>query len=195
MKFKIFISIVFIAIIFILWILFGGGDGENTKENLKNSPAIFKEEKGGKSVSVSTTSSASAQTQKYENIKYGFSFDYPNDFKISEFEEEEGRFILTAQNGETGRSLQIYITTYDDKGFVASKERILRDVPDMPFSNSADIVVADKAKGVAFFSRSEAFGETAEAWFADGRNFYQATAKAEDVKVLEEIIKSWEFEQ
>lgn len=67
-------------------------------------------------------------------------------------------------------------------------------MPDLPFSNSVDVVIGGKARGVAFFSRNDAFsGETAEIWFADGRNFYQATAYRKDVKILEEIIKSWKF--
>ena len=59
-----------------------------------------------------------------------------------------------------------------------------RDLPDLPFSDSADVVAGDKAKGVAFFSENEAGGATAEVWFADGRNFYQATTLAKDAKIL-----------
>ena len=133
-------------------------------------------------------------TKAYVNSVAGFSFNYPDDFTVSEFVEEDGKIALTMQKAKTGEGFQIYITTYDDHDFVVSAEQIRRDLPDLPFSNSADVVVGGKTKGVAFFSENEAFGgPTAEVWFADGRNFYQATAYRKDVKILEEIIKSWKL--
>ena len=175
------------------WFFFGAKKERKSTENLDYSPMIFKEESAEKTKTDEESSSLSSQNNKYENVKYGFSFNYPDGFTVSEFVEEGGKIVLTAQNAKTGQGLQIYITAYDDPNFLVSKESILRDVPDMPVLNSADVVVDGKAKGAAFFSENESFGKTAEVWFADGRNFYQATAYRKDVKILEEIIKSWEF--
>lgn len=196
MKFKIFIIAVFIIIISILWFLFGGGeDAVNLGENSDSSAEIFKEEKSEKSDSVSMTPPASAQTKKYENIQLGFSFSYPSDFTVREFPEDGGKIALIIQNKKTSQTVQIYITSYDDSDFAVSAEQIKHDLPDLPFSNSADVIAGGKAKGVAFFSQNEAFGgATAEVWFADGKNFYQATAYGKDAKILEEIIKSWKFQ-
>ncbi|MEK7123693.1 MAG: hypothetical protein AAB851_02245, partial [Patescibacteria group bacterium] len=124
----------------------------------------------------------------------GFSFNYLADFTASEFSEDEGKISLIIQNGKTGQTVQIYITPHNDPDFAVSAEKIKMDMPDLPLSNSADVIVGGKAKGVAFFSQNEVFGgDTAEVWFADGKNFYQATSRAKDVKILEEIIKSWEL--
>lgn len=178
-----------------LWIFFGDGNGKRGTENRDSLPAIFKEEKSEKSVSVSTAPPASAQTKKYENGKYRFFFNYPDGFAVSEFAEEDGKIALIIQNEKTDQTVQIYITSYDDPDFAVSAEQIRRDLPDLPFSNSADVVVGGKAKGVAFFSENEAFGgATAEVWFADGKNFYQATTYGKAAKMLEEIIKSWKFQ-
>ena len=164
--------------------------------------AIFKEEKSEKTISVSSvlapsdSDSDSAQTKKYENTQYGFSFKYPASFTLGEFPEDEGRISLTIQNSKTNQIIQIYITPYEDSDFTVSAEQIRRDLPDMPFSNFADVIAGGKAKGVAFFSQNDAFGgETAEVWFADGKLFFQATASAKDAKILEEIIKSWKFQE
>lgn len=168
-------------------------------ENDNLSPVIFKEEKSEKTNSISTTppvSAQSAQIKKYENTQYGFSFNYSDEFVASEFTEDGGKIALIIQNEKTKQAIQIYITSYDDLDFAVNAEQIRRDLPDLPFSNSADVIVGDKAKGVAFFSRNEAFGgDTAEVWFADGRNFFQATVYRKDVKLLEEIVKSWKFQQ
>lgn len=129
----------------------------------------------------------------YTNGKISFSFNYPDGFTVSEFAEADGKIALTVQNAKTGEGLQIYITAYDDPNFVANKKSILSDVPDMLFLNSTDVVIGGKAKGTAFFSQNEAFGDTAEVWFAKAGHFYQATAYRKDVWLLEAIIKSWEF--
>ena len=132
--------------------------------------------------------------KNYTNDKAKFSFSYPSNFIVNEFESEGNKKTLTIQNVKTGEGLQIYITPYEDSDFTVSAERIRRDLPDLPFSNSADVVVGSKAKGVAFFSENEAFkGQTAEVWFADGKIFFQATASAKDARLLEEIVKSWRF--
>ena len=194
-KTKILIIIAVLAILSVaVWFFFGAKNEQKITENTDSSTAIFKEEKGEKTNSLSTAPLASTQTNKYENVQYGFSFNYPDGFAASEFPEDEGKISLIIQNAQTGQVIQIYITPYDDSDFAVSAERVKRDLPDLPFSNSADIVVDGKAKGTAFFSENEAFGgETAEVWFADGRNFYQATAYSKDAKMLEEIIKSWKL--
>lgn len=186
----------FIAIAgaFGVWFFFNAQKAGDITEKNNSSPTIFKEEKIEKSVSVSTVPPASTQTQKYESVQYGFSFNYLGDFTAKEFPEDGGKIALIIQNEKTKQVVQIYITLYDDRNFVVSAEQIRRDIPDLPFSNSADVIVGGKAKGVAFFSKNEAFGgATAEVWFADGKNLYQATTYGKDAKFLEEIIKSWEF--
>lgn len=180
----------FIAIIiaFGFWFFYSA-----KKENLENLTAIFKEEKREKSVSVSMVPPAFAQTQKYENVKYGFSFNYQSDFTVREFPEDGGKTALIIQNEKLKQAIQIYITSYDDPDFAVGAEQIRRDLPDMPFLNSADVMVGGKAKGLAFFSQNESFGETAEVWFAHDGKFFQATTYGKDAKLLEEIIKSWRF--
>lgn len=191
---KILISCFIIISIFGVWLFLNAQKADNIAENNNSSPMIFKEEKDGKADSASLL--PPTLTKKYENVQYGFSFSYQSDFAVSEFPEDEGKMSLIIQNEETDQTVQIYITSYDDHDFVVSAERIRSDLPDLPFSNSADVAVGGKAKGVAFFSENEAFGgDTAEVWFADGENFYQATAYGKDAKLLEEIVKSWKFQQ
>ena len=192
---KILTIIGVIVVIATAWFFYGAKSEYKTRKISDSSPLIFNEEKSGEMdyAPAATSSSTSAQTKKYENAQYGFSFNYPTGFTIREF-SEEGRISLIIQNEETSQIFQIYITPFNDKNFEVTSERIKRDIPDLPFSNSADVAVGGKANGVAFFSENEAFkGKTAEVWFADGKLFYQATASVKDAELLEEIIKSWEF--
>ena len=180
------------------WFFYGAKSEYKTRKISDSSPLLFNEEKSEKTISVSSvlapSDSASAQTKKYENTQYGFSFNYPAGFTTSEFLESDGKNALIIQNKKTNQAVQFFITPYNDNSFEVSSERIKRDIPDLPFSNSADVVVGGKANGAAFFSENEAFGgPSAEVWFADGKLFYQATASVKDAKLLEEIIKSWKF--
>ena len=189
-----------IATAVILWFFYGSKNEGKTTVSPDSSMAIFKEEKSEKTISVSSvlapSDSVSAQTKKYENTQYGFSFNYPASFTLGEFPEDESGISLIIQNAKTKQVIQIYMTPYEDSDFTVSAKQIRRDIPDLPFSNSADVIVGGKAMGVAFFSENEAFGgPTAEVWFADEKLFFQATASAKDAKALEEIIKRWSFKE
>ena len=201
---KILTLFLIIAVVTAIWFFFGVKNTRKIKENSSSSISFSptsgsKSEKTNFNSSISASSLASsvsalAQTEKYENLQYGFSFNYPTGFKVSEFLEDESKNSVIIKNTKTNQTIQIYVTSYNDPNFAVSAERIKRDIPDLPFSDSADVIVGKKAKGAAFFSEDGAFGgQTAEVWFADGRNFYQATAYRKDVKILEEIIRSWKF--
>lgn len=195
-KFYLIIFVIILAAAAGVWFLFNREKADKAGESKNSSLAIFNEGKDEKVDLNPSTSSASAQTKKYENAQYGFSFRYPDSFAVTEFPEEEdnNKATLIVKNVQTSQTIQIYITEHNDPNFSVSSKRIKNDIPDLPVSNSADVVVGGKAKGVAFFSQNQAFGgETAEVWFAAGKNFYQATAFAKDTKMLEDIVKSWKF--
>jgi hypothetical protein len=195
MKFKIFSIPVFVIFLAACaWFFLSEGSAGKAKTNPDFSASIFKEEKNEDAASSSIVPPASAQTKKYENAQYDSSFNYPDTFVLKEFPEDGGKTVLIIQNAKTNQTVQIHITSYDDPDFAVSAEQVKRDIPDLPFSNSLDVTVGGKGKGVAFFSENSAFGgQTAEVWFADGKLFFQATASAKDARLLEEIIKSWRF--
>ena len=138
---KILIALFIIAAAVTLWIFFGGENRKSDTENRDSSSAIFKEEKNEKSDSISTAPPASAQTKQYKSTQYGFSFNYLADFTASEFSEDEGKISLIIQNGKTGQTVQIYITHHNDPDFAESAEKIKMDLPDLPLTNSADVIV------------------------------------------------------
>lgn len=191
------ILIIAVIIIFVVSFLYGL---KNKDEMMTNSDSlnIFKEDKNSKTDSLNYSNSklpmAPSRMKKYASIQHGFSFKYPANFSIYEFPEENGKVALIIKNSENVQIIQIYMTPHGDLDFYVNAERIQRDLPDLMISNSTDVIVGGKAKGVAFFSDNEAFGgDTAEVWFADKSKFYQATCYRKDVKLLEELIKNWEF--
>mgnify|MGYP001578783188 FL=1 len=151
-------------------------------------------------------SDQSADTQEtYTNPKYGFSFNYSKEFSASEFSEGEADVILIKD--VTGDGFQISITPFDEpfdsaqgKSGPITKERILKDIPNMRIGNDKEISVGGETdsisspqKALSFMSQDTSL-ETFEIWFVRGGNLYQISAFPSFSNKLEEIIKTWKFQ-
>ena len=172
--------------------LTGGGGGVTVTSNqlpVTNGHGLDGIDSGGEEVILPGTVLA----HKYQNPDYGFSFEYPEGFNITEFEESDGYMILAQGVGEKN-SFQIYITVYDEPGPLTT-ERIKKDLPKLVMENSQEIMLGgggatpvvtapagssgvDGGGGgvtaVVFFSKDESgastglgtSNKTREAWFA-----------------------------
>lgn len=135
---------------------------------------------------VSDQSADTSET--YTNSKYGFSFDYSKELSVSEF--TEGKIDVILVKDETGDGFQIYITPFDEQGPI-TKERILKDIPDMRISNDKEILISGQ-KALSFISQDASL-ETLEIWFVHKGNLYQITAYTDMDATLKPIIQSWKF--
>lgn len=134
---------------------------------------------------------------RYKNNKYGFSFSHPKEYNASEFTEGGADVVLVKD--ETGDGFQISIAPFDESGSI-TKERILKDIPDMAISGDENIVVggfdgltASGEKALSFISQDDLGGKTREIWFARGGYLYQIKAYENFEKELLKIIKTWKF--
>lgn len=155
-------------------------------------------------------------SETYTNPKYGFSFRYSKEFSVSEFTEGEVDIILTKD--ATGDGFQISIKPFDEpfnsaqdnSGPLAvsrsasssrprgssnpiTKERILKDIPNMVISNDK-LITLSGASALSFKSKDDSVGETLEIWFVRGGNLYQISAFPSFGDKLEKIIKTWRFQ-
>lgn len=125
----------------------------------------------------------------YRSDSFGFSFQYPEGVKIDEFDDENGKVILG------GDKLQIFITLFDESGAI-TPERIKKDIPSAVVENPTPIKVGGQ-EALSFVGQGDNF-KTAEVWFVyppepypNGNYLYQLTAKLEEAKLLEEVLKTW----
>lgn len=143
--------------------------------------------------------------QIYTNPKYGFSFSHSKELNVSEFSEEGADVVLVKD--ATGDGFQIFITPFDELPRLRSgqagppavsssnpitKERILKDIPNMVISNDKIISVSGES-ALSFKSKDES-GETLEIWFIRGGNLYQITVLPDFEKQISQILGTWKFQ-
>ena len=144
---------------------------------------------------TSTAESIEVQPQ-YKNDQYGFSFGYPEGFNISDFDDGGGKIILVknvgssvSNNSENG--FQIFIAAFDEPGPI-TKERILKDIPDMTIGGEQYIDIGGE-RALSFTSQDDLGNETQETWLVHSGNLYQISVFPSFEKELLKIIKTWKF--
>ena len=120
------------------------------------------------------SSNNQAPSSEYKNDQYGFSFGQPDGFNISDFEEGGGKVILVKNVGSSvsnnsnnyENGFQIFIAAFDEPGPI-TKERILKDIPDMKIVGEQYIDVGGE-RALNFTSQDDLGGETREIWMVHG---------------------------
>lgn len=125
----------------------------------------------------------------YTHPVYGFSFHYPKDFVISEFQEDHGEVIL-AENPRFSLGLQIFITPFDEEGPI-TKERILQDLPALTMEDEVEFWIDDKIPALRFSSKDPTLGDTREIWFVRDGNLFQIMVYSESEEWLDERVREF----
>lgn len=125
---------------------------------------------------------------RYTDKKYNFSFDYPAFVTVGSFKEGVGDMILI-QTKDGKESAQIYIIPFDEPVAI-SKERILKDLPNMVIKDERNGAVGGHP-AIAFLGKHETLGDTYEIWFTRDGSLYQIMTKVSTAQFLIDIIKTW----
>src|SRR3989338_1835136 len=159
----------------------------------------------------------STNFNEYRNADFKFSFQYPKNLTLQEFDDERGHVILFEASGKTSdvespktsdveelAGFQIFIAPFDEEGPI-TPERIKKDLLNIVVENPTPTKVcpstgSGQADALSFIGEGDGF-KTAEVWFVwppepypNGNYLYQITAKVEDAKLLEGIISTWSFQ-
>jgi hypothetical protein len=142
--------------------------------------------------------------QTYAHPRYGFSFEFPEEFIIQTYTEAAGETIVVQKENnnelpvEDKVGLQIYITAFNEEE-VLTAERILQDVPGAVIENPQHVIINPLAPAngevtaLLFWSEDPAVGRTREIWFTDNNYLYEVTAYAHVDEWLARVISSWRF--
>jgi len=147
----------------------------------------------GQKFSGSTTPTAEKSIEvqpQYKNDQYGFSFGQPEGFNVSDFDEGGGKIILVKKTA-SDNGFQIFIAAFDEPGPI-TKERILKDIPDMTIVGEQYIDIGGE-KALSFTSQDDLGGETREIWLVHGGYLYQIKGYRNFEKELLKIIETWKF--
>src|SRR3990167_10120897 len=109
----------------------------------------------------SSNNQAPSSNNQYKNDQFGFSFGYPEGFNISDFDDGGGKIILVKNVGSSvsnnsDNGFQIFIAAFDEPGPI-TKERILKDIPDMVIVGEQYIDIGGE-KALSFTSQDDLGG-------------------------------------
>lgn len=131
-----------------------------------------------------------AGSSRYTHPARGFSFQYPEGFAVSSFEEGGGEMVL-AEGGGTGNGFQIFIAPFDELGPI-TVERIRQDLPDIPIEEPQQTEISG-IPALAFVGSDPSAGKTREVWFAENGQLYQVSAFLEFDEELSSILATFRF--
>jgi hypothetical protein len=131
---------------------------------------------------------------EYTNDAFGFSLVYPEDLQVSTFDEGDGASTIVFQNvgGPDGgaRGFQIFVVPYG-AGQMHDDQPLTQELPSI--RTELQEITIDGASGVAFYSATEALGDTHEIWFIHEGSLYEVTTLRVLEPWLSEIMQTWQF--
>lgn len=136
---------------------------------------------------------------RYENTKYGFSFEKPDGYTVGVIRDDFGETLLV-QNAKISSGFQIYITPLDGPT-VVTKEQIQKDLPGTTVVNSKALTLDGKASGLMFESNNSSMpGGSFEIWFIYPESvegvtayLYQVSSYKAFAPELQKIMNTWNF--
>ena len=148
----------------------------------------------------SVDESVSEAVKTYADATQGFSFDYPDNFKLKASVEGDQNSI--AINGEDGKNgLQILIGAYDEKDAL-SFAVIKNDAGELSVAYQKEITVGQKNPVQAFSftlknpdaDPGDVSADLAEIWFVRNGNLYQLSNYKDFDPYIGKILQSFKFE-
>jgi len=148
------------------WFLFVNKDGNNVGDLSEGFGTFDKPErltpKRTEQSEATLVNFKAGNRVTYNHQRLGFSFEFPQGFKVGEFSEGfDGGETILIQEGSVG--FQLHITSFDEN-IVLTKERIRQDISDMVIDEPLQIKIGN-AIALVFLSDSESLGRTREIWW------------------------------
>lgn len=137
-----------------------------------------------------TITSISDSWLEYQNQTRKFSFSYPPELEVKEYDEGDGTYTLVFADASNEKSFQIFFTPY--LGEVITKSRILKDIPSGEFTDPLEVMIGDNTRALLFFSKGS-LGQMREVWFLNKGFLYEITTEASLDTWLAQILDTWSF--
>lgn len=185
---KIWLYILFVAIVAILW----KSDVHKLNEKGKSEEKIAAEAKQSVTVEEKAKTLASSElTETYRSDLYGFSLSYPEGLKTSFF-QDGNTAIMAISDGATGLGVQIAVTPFDEPNTTITAERVKKDIPDIVFKEPQEVTLGSMGKGIAWIDGAGADAKR-QVWFAARGHLFQLTAPMRFDAPLKKMLNTWVF--
>ena len=158
---------------------------------------ISKNENSGKNINNTTETQdivnknvEKNMTNIFRHPSLGFSFEYLNDYNLSQLKDDVSETALVRKDGN---GAQIYISDFS-ADVVFDAELVERELAGEKMEDLKNINMAGGFPAVSFSSSDPSLGDTLEVWFERGGKLYQITAQVGQDELLKTITDSWKFE-
>ena len=192
-QYTILIVIIIIALASVVLVFYF--KGENTKfmssvfSSIQTNPEVLQEIPPD----VPAVDSVPELKETYNDVENEFSFKFPEGYATSSFPADNGGRTLVVQKPNENIGFQIVITPFDEPDSSISKERIIKEIPDMEVLEPQEVAVGGGKDGLAFVSKNPFFGVSREVWFMFKGNLYQLSTYLSQEKLLQAILETWKF--
>jgi hypothetical protein len=139
-----------------------------------------------------TTTEKTSGPNRFVSKPYGFSFQYPQDFSVSAFDDRGGHVVLV-RSADSKTVMQIFITNWDEPTDAVTPERIKQDLPNLTIRNARNMSMSGDSRALTFVGESDKFGRTREVWFARRGNLYQIIAPVQTQEFVGSLLETWKF--
>ena len=127
---------------------------------------------------------------EYKDDVGAFSLFYPEDMKVSEYDEGSNAKTIVFEDIKNDQGFQIFIVPYREKQI--TQERFLKDSLTGVMKESREIYI-DSVLGNVFYGMDPILGETVEVWFINNGFLYEVTTLKSLENLLADIIGTWKF--
>lgn len=164
-----------------------------------SAPSPSSGEGGGEGATTQTRAEASKQSMQdftsgkmlaYTHPTLGFTFQYPEGYKIGNFPDGEDGEVVLVQKNNIG--FQLYMKPFDED-VTLTPERIQKDIPGTVVENPMYIGL-DGAKAIVFSSRNDNKEITREIWWVHEKMLYQITTYQEFDELMVKILGTWKWQ-
>jgi hypothetical protein len=142
------------------------------------------------SVSTPETRALPGGMRLYESKAFKFSIAYPEQLKVTQYEERGNAMTVTFENPDRTQEFEVYVTPYAKAQIDDARFKL--DQPSGRFLDPQDVVV-DGARATLFTGYNAIMGDTREVWFIkDGFLYEVMTYKPLDAW-LGQMMQGWKF--
>jgi hypothetical protein len=144
---------------------------------------------GAASASSTEPRTPPAGYKEYRNTQYHFSLFYPQDLKVTEYDEGNGAHTTIFEK-DYNTGFQIFVSPDGERQ--VSAVRFKMDEPSGVMESPQQITI-NGVPATAFFGANDVMGDTREVWFIKNGLLYEVTTYQVLDSWLAEIMKTWAF--
>lgn len=145
---------------------------------------------------VDDSASLGSDYRVYNNTKFNFSIEYPEELLLEAYDEGEDAQTIVFKNGKQGleyEGFQIFIQPFTEPVSKLTLARVREDLPHANMENVQEAVLDGNTRALLFWSDDPQIGTTREVWFVHGGYLYEITTLEHLDLWLAKLMSTWKF--